>query len=68
LAVKLVGAKDVPRLPDRVYYAPPAGLGNVPELRIPLLRLSLTPSIPAKIAAAAALLARSGPKLASQIP
>jgi HPr kinase/phosphorylase len=68
LAIELVAPADAPRLPEPAWYAPPAGLRNVPELRIPLLRQSLTPSIPAKIAAAAALLARPGPKLASQIP
>jgi len=68
LALELVAPADVPRLPEPAWYAPPSGLRNVPELRIPLLRLSLTPSLPAKIAAAAARLARPGPKLASQIP
>jgi serine kinase of HPr protein (carbohydrate metabolism regulator) len=68
LAIELVAPEEVPRLPEAAWYALPSALRNVPELRIPLLRLSLTPSIPAKIAAAAALLARSGPKIASQIP
>jgi serine kinase of HPr protein (carbohydrate metabolism regulator) len=67
LAIELVAPEDVPRLPEVAWYALPATLESVPELRIPRFRLSLTPSIPAKIAAAAALLARAGPKLASQI-
>lgn len=68
LAVAIIAEKDVPRLPQPLYYAPPGGLGNVPELCIPLLHLPLTPSTPAKIMAAAATLARSGLKIASQIP
>lgn len=68
LAIELVAPAAVPRLPEAAWYAPPAGLRNVPESRIPFLRLSLTPSLPAKIAAAAARLARAGPRLASQIP
>lgn len=68
LAIELVAPAEVPRLPEPAWYAPPAGLRNVPESRIPFLRLSFTPSLPAKILAAAARLARAGPGLASQIP
>lgn len=67
LAAELVAPDDVPRLPEPACYVPPAGLGNPRELRVPLLRLSLAPSTPAKILAAAAALARTGPNLASQI-
>jgi len=67
LAVELVAGKDVPRLPEPAYYAPPALPEDVPELRIPLLYLSLAPATSAKIVAAAAMLARSGTKLASQM-
>lgn len=68
LAVEMVAESEVPRLPEPLHYERPAGLGSVPELRIPLLRLCLAPSTPAKIAAAAATLARPGPRLASHLP
>ena len=59
LAVALGGEETVERLPEPARYIPPAGLRIM--LPPPLLRLrAFEASIPAKIAAAAAALARGG--------
>lgn len=55
LAVLLGSDENLPRLPEREQYAPPAELGLAPFAHPPLIRINaFEPSAPAKIAAAAA--------------